>query len=103
MANMIEIPRQYFERRLDELNNAEQEIERLRAEISALCPIGDFDVITSLRAEKAHMTEIIEELTELTREVINLIIPNESEYKCDYRRDWASGRLREILGIVDDD
>lgn len=30
---------------------AEDEVERLRCEVSSLCPTGDFDVITSLRAE----------------------------------------------------
>lgn len=33
------------------------EIERLREENTALCPIGNFDVVTSLRAELAHAEE----------------------------------------------
>lgn len=39
-----------------------KENQQLRNQLSELCPIGDFDVITSLKAEKSHMTEQIVEL-----------------------------------------
>lgn len=52
--------------------------------------------INQLRAELGRQ---IEELTELCHELIGMIIPNESEYKCDYRRDWARNRLQEILVV----
>lgn len=37
------------------------EVRRLEA-IASVCPIADFDLLTSLQAEKAHMQEHIAEL-----------------------------------------
>ncbi len=44
--------------------NARQDIPKLIAEIEALCPIGDFDAISSLRTENVYLAEIIEEKDE---------------------------------------
>lgn len=41
---------------------AEAENAELRRQLSELCPVADFDTLTSLRAEKAHMAECISEL-----------------------------------------
>ena len=37
------------------------EIERLKSELSSLCPIGDLDVVTTLQVEKRYLTEVIAE------------------------------------------
>lgn len=37
-------------------------IEDLKAELSRLCPIGDLDTITTLKADIAHRDEYIKEL-----------------------------------------
>ncbi len=42
----------------------EQTVTDLANEISVLCPIGDLDVITSLKTEKLHMMEWNRELQE---------------------------------------
>lgn len=36
-------------------------------------------------------------LIELLREATNMIIPNESEYRCDYRRKYISDQLGKIV------
>ncbi|WP_175637162.1 hypothetical protein [Oceanobacillus sojae] len=41
--------------------NARQDIPKLIAEIESLCPIGDLDIVSSLRTEKDYLTDIIEE------------------------------------------
>lgn len=56
--------------------------------------------------ECAYIEELRETIGMLTthcREVIDLIVPNESEYKCEYRTAWALERLREITGESDDE
>lgn len=38
------------------------EVGRLHSENASLCPIGDLEVVTSLKVEKQHMAERISEL-----------------------------------------
>ena len=51
----------------DELRSAQQEIERLRKELSELCPIADMPVIESLRVEMNHMREERDKMIEWLR------------------------------------
>lgn len=46
----------------DALLEAKAELDAAKRQLSELCPIADFDVITSLQAEKAHMQDEIAEL-----------------------------------------
>ncbi|GGP13446.1 hypothetical protein [Oceanobacillus neutriphilus] len=40
--------------------NARQDIPKLIAEIEALCPIGDLDIVSSLRSENDYLSHIVD-------------------------------------------
>lgn len=48
----------------DFISHARQDILRLIAEVESLCPIGDLDIVNSLKAENKYLTEVIKEKDE---------------------------------------
>jgi chaperonin cofactor prefoldin len=82
------------------------EIERLRAENSSLCPIGDLEVITSLKVEKQYMAE---QISELENEVERLRADQErlitelkkaDEFSEELERKYMASKWPEVIASI---
>ena len=78
---------------LTKLAEKQEQIRLLQNAVESYMRI-ESDMESDYIALEKRMQSEIERLKGLIEEAANLIIPNETEYKCNYRREWLLNQIK---------